>query len=100
MCLVVTCRERADLLALVCGVQLWVYHFPICILGHVWYLIVSIPDVCNLIYYDLCGEKIMWLIILSGIILSMNLSGYIIKWLNISEATFLCGKSYIQGIKL
>ena len=44
MCLVVTCWERADLLALVCGVLLWVCYFPIGILGQVWYLIVSIPD--------------------------------------------------------
>ena len=43
-CLVVTCRDKADLLALVCGVQLSVYHFPIGILGQMWYLIVSIPD--------------------------------------------------------
>ena len=42
MCLVVTCWERADLLALVCEGQLRVCHFPIGILGHVWYLIVSI----------------------------------------------------------
>ena len=27
---------------------LWVCHFPIGILGQVWYLIVSIPDLCNL----------------------------------------------------
>ena len=33
----VTCWERADLLALVCGVKLRVYHFPIGILGQVWY---------------------------------------------------------------
>ena len=33
LCLVVTCWERADLLALVCGVQLWVCHFPIGLLG-------------------------------------------------------------------
>ena len=26
-------------------------HFPIGILGQVWYLIVSIPDLCNLTYY-------------------------------------------------
>ena len=50
MCLVVTCWERADLLALVCGVYLWVCHFPIGILGQVWYLIVSIPDLCTLTY--------------------------------------------------
>ena len=48
MCFVVTCWERADLLALVCGIELWVCHFPIGILGQVWYLIVSIPDLCTL----------------------------------------------------
>ena len=47
MCFVVTCWERADLLALVCG------HFPIGILGQVWYLIVSIPDLCTLTYFVL-----------------------------------------------
>ena len=47
MCFVVICWERADLLALVRGVQL---HFPIGILGQVWYLIVSIPDLCTLTY--------------------------------------------------
>ena len=31
---------------------LWVCHFPIGILGQVWYLIVSIPDLCNLITLD------------------------------------------------
>ena len=31
---------------------LWVCHFPIDILGQVWYLIVSIPDLCNLTYFD------------------------------------------------
>ena len=45
-CLVVTCWERADLLALVCDVSLWRCHFPIGILGQVWCLIVSIPDLC------------------------------------------------------
>ena len=49
--LVVTCWERADLLALVCGVSLSVCHFPIGILGQVWYLIVSIPDLCTLTYF-------------------------------------------------
>ena len=36
---------------------LWVCHFPIGILGQVWYLIVSIPDLCNLTYY--CTRHIM-----------------------------------------
>ena len=30
---------------------LWVCHFPIGILGQVWYLIVSIPDLCSLTYF-------------------------------------------------
>ena len=51
MCLVFTCWERADLLALVCGVQLGVCHFPIGILVQVWYLIVSIPDLCTRTYF-------------------------------------------------
>ena len=51
MCRVVTCWERADLLALVCGVQLLVGQFPIVILCQVWYLIVSIPDLCTLAYF-------------------------------------------------
>ena len=54
MCLVVTCWERADLLALVCGVYLRVCHFLIGILGQVWYLIVSIPDLCILTYFEDC----------------------------------------------
>ena len=53
MCLVVTCRERGDLLALVCGVLLWVRYFPIGILGQVWFLIVSIPDLCPLTYFEI-----------------------------------------------
>ena len=35
---------------------LWVCHFPIGILGQVWYLIVSIPDLCNLIYFEIWAE--------------------------------------------
>ena len=46
MCFVVTCWEKAGLLALVCGVCCLIG-----ILGQVWYLIVSIPDLCNLIYF-------------------------------------------------
>ena len=41
-CLVDTCWERADLLALVCDVCVFV-TFPCGIMGQVWYLIVSIP---------------------------------------------------------
>ena len=53
MWLVVTCWESADLLALVSGVSLWVCHFPIGILGQVFYLIVSISDLCTLTYFIL-----------------------------------------------
>ena len=52
ICFVVTCWERADLMVLVCGVSLLVCHFPIGILGKVWYLIVSIPDLCTLTYFQ------------------------------------------------
>ena len=52
LCLDVTCWERADLLAFVCCVLLQICHFPIGILGQVWYLIVSIPDLCTLTYFD------------------------------------------------
>ena len=47
----VTCWERAGLLALVCDILLWVCYFPIGILGQVWYLIVSISDLCPLSYF-------------------------------------------------
>ena len=52
-CLVVTCWERADLLALVCGVKLGVFTFPFGILGQVWYLIVSIPYLCPFLTFIL-----------------------------------------------
>ena len=51
MFFVVTCWERAYLLALVCGVYLLVCNFPIGILGRVWYLIVLTPDLCTLTYF-------------------------------------------------
>ena len=50
MCFVVACWERADLLALVCGVQYEFVTFPL--VSWVWYLIVSIPDLCTLTYLD------------------------------------------------
>ena len=58
-----TCWERADLLALLCGVLLWVCYFPIGILGQVWYLIVLIPDLCTLSYFEPyeCLRRHVWL---------------------------------------
>ena len=47
-CLVVTCWERADLLAFVGGVNCIFVTFLCDILGKVWYLIVSFPDLCLL----------------------------------------------------
>ena len=48
-CLVVTC-ERAELLALVGNVYCIFVTFSCGIQGHVWYLIVSFPDLCRLSY--------------------------------------------------
>ena len=50
-CLVVTCWERADLLALVGDVYCIFFFFSCGILGQVWYLIVSFPDLCLLSYF-------------------------------------------------
>ena len=53
VCLYVPCGHllgKANHLALVCGVLLLLCHLPIGILGQVWYLIVSIPDLCTLTY--------------------------------------------------
>ena len=50
-CLVVTCWERADLLAIVGDVYCIFVSFPCGILGQVWYLTVSLPDLCILSYF-------------------------------------------------
>ena len=50
-CLVVTCGERADLLALVGDVYCIFVTFPCGILGQVGYLIVLFPDLCPLYYF-------------------------------------------------
>ena len=51
-CLVVTCWQKADLLALVCDVYCIFVTFPCGILGQVWYQIVSFPDLCHLFYFE------------------------------------------------
>ena len=56
-CIVVTCWERADLLALVGNVYRIFVTFPCGILGQVWYLIVSFPDLCLLSYYKCTKHK-------------------------------------------
>ena len=50
-CLVVTCWERADPLAPLGDVNCIFVTFPCGILGQVWYLIVSFPDLCHLSYF-------------------------------------------------
>ena len=50
-CFVVTCLERANLLALVGDDCCIFVTFPCCILGQVWYMIVSFPDLCLLSYF-------------------------------------------------
>ena len=50
-CLVVTCWERTDLLALVVDVYCIFVTLPCGILSQVWYLIVSIPDICLFSYF-------------------------------------------------
>ena len=52
-CLVDTCWERADLLALVGNFFCIFVTLPCGILGQVWYLIVSFPDLCRLSYFYL-----------------------------------------------
>ena len=51
--LVVTCLERADILALACAMFSFVcFTFLFGVLGQLWYLIVSIPDIC-LLYFNM-----------------------------------------------
>ena len=51
--LVVICWEMADLLALLCVVFSCVFvTFPCGAMGQVWYLIISIPDLSLLPYFD------------------------------------------------
>ena len=55
-CLVVICLEMADLLALGGDVYCIFVTFPCGILGQVWYLIVSFPDLCCLSYFELLAS--------------------------------------------
>ena len=50
--LVITCWERTDLLALLCLMFPCVFvTFPYGVTGQLWYLIVSNPDLCFLLYF-------------------------------------------------
>ena len=52
---------------------LWVCHFPIGILGQVWYLIVSIPDLCTISYFP---NPVSNDFFLSTFVDSINVSDY------------------------
>ena len=73
-CLVVACWERAGLLAIICGVYLRRNgcHLPIGILGQVWCLIVSIPDLCPLFYFHLYVLLSTYLWFISLLYLDLN----------------------------
>ena len=50
--LVITCWEMADHFALLCVMLFCIFvTFPHGVSGQVWYLIVSIPDLCLLLYF-------------------------------------------------
>ena len=52
--LVVTCQERANLLALLNVMFSCVFVSSQCgVLGQVWYLIILIPDLCLLPYFNI-----------------------------------------------
>ena len=51
--LVVTCWEGADLLAILCVVFYCVFvAFSCGVLGWVWCLVLSFPDLCLLLYFE------------------------------------------------
>ena len=51
--LVITCWKRANLLALLYVMFYYIFAtFPCGVLGQVWFLIVSIPDLCLLTYFN------------------------------------------------
>ena len=52
-CPVVTCWERAVLLVSFVMFNCVLVTFPSGILGQVWYLIVTIPDLCRCLYFQL-----------------------------------------------
>ena len=49
--------RKSDFGSLVCDDFLCFVTFPLCVLGQVWYLIVSIPDLCLLTYFVACKNQ-------------------------------------------
>ena len=64
---------------------LWVCHFPIGILGQVWYLIVSIPDLCTITYFflNLSGAYYIYPYVTAWCPVLMN---RFLSWYNMSHA--------------
>ena len=98
-CLVVTCWEMADLLALVCDVYCDFVTFPFGILGKVWYSIVSIPDPCCLSYFDKInlGWSIVYNSRVKGYIFQVKLYFFslnIILSVLLKYAAAFCPKTY------
>ena len=97
-CLVVTWRDRANLLALVCDVYCNFVTFPFGFLGKVWYLIVLIPDPCYLssfvngIFVNIHGNMHNPV---SMIILPLNVSKTFIT----SSNCFLCQNNHFMRIQ-
>ena len=66
---------------------LWVCHFPIGILGQVWYLIVSIPDLCTITYFYLYVHIHYWRLLTLTIIIIWGMhfgvyheENYVVRW--------------------
>ena len=78
-CLVITCWERADFLALVGDVYCIFFTFPCGLLGQVWYLIVLFPDLCLLSYSD-------WPFTLHFAVANLAISKTILFYKNLSLA--------------
>ena len=85
---------------------LWVCHFPIGILGQVWYLIVSIPDLCNLTYFHNPSANRGLEVITCEFILGLKIKCFILSLrINSSFITsrpglYLLGPFWIKSIGL
>ena len=67
--LVITCWDKGDLLVLLCVMfSCGFVTFPCGVLVHVWYLIVSIPDLCLLPYFYCCGRRPYLLVLLCVVV--------------------------------
>ena len=93
--LVVTCWERAGLLALLCVMFSCVFvTFPYGVQGQVWYLVVKIPDRCLLPYFVLSFAEHNGLLPLVDVPLIQN-AGTILKTKsNFTLLTYI----FFQGI--